>query len=122
MSIRGAFKGWSLSLFPVSVLSTWPSRLRAADQTKQPTEGIFNTLWDRCHYPRQAHARGAETIADNNRRGTFLCGLFLLLTGVLMLGCAIVVTPLRPGYQSSMMKSDHGLVLGRVHLVWNGRE
>lgn len=55
-------------------------------------------------------------------RRTFLGGPFLVLTGVLMFGCTTVVTPLKPGYLPSMMKSDHGLVLGRVQLVWNGKE
>lgn len=82
----------------------------------------MNTFGDRCHSHRQAYARGAAKIADGNWRGKFLCGLLLLLTGALMFGCAAVVTPLQPGNLSSMMKSNHGLVLGRMHLVWNGRE
>ncbi|MGE3976454.1 MAG: hypothetical protein AB7F94_02600 [Nitrospira sp.] len=69
-----------------------------------------------------SHARGAAKRADSNRWGKLLCGPLLLLTGVLMLGCTTVVTPLQPGYLPSMMKSSHGLVLGRMHLVWNGRE
>lgn len=66
--------------------------------------------------------KASEGFTRLNWRRRFLCGPLLLLTGVSMLGCTAVVTPLQPGYLPSMMKSSHGLVLGRMHLVWNGRE
>ena len=44
-----------------------------------------------------------------------LLGLFV------MTGCVTVVTPLKPGAGISQEGSDHGYVLGRMHLQWNGK-
>lgn len=44
-----------------------------------------------------------------------LLGLFV------MTGCVTVVTPLKPGAGISQEESDHGYVLGRMHLQWNGK-
>ena len=46
---------------------------------------------------------------------------FLLLGLVAMMGCASVVTPLKPGAETSLERPDHGYVLGRMHLQWNGK-
>lgn len=37
------------------------------------------------------------------------------------MGCTTVVTPLKPGAGTSLEAPDHGYVLGRVHLQWNGK-
>lgn len=50
-----------------------------------------------------------------------LCGA-LLLSVIVMLGCTTVVTPLQPGDPTFIPKPDHGLVLGRIHLMWNGAQ
>lgn len=51
--------------------------------------------------------------------GKSLCGTLLFLNVIVMFGCTTVVTPLQPGDLTSLPKSNHGLVLGRVHLMWN---
>jgi len=45
---------------------------------------------------------------------------FLLVGLVATMGCTTVVTPLKPG-ATSLEGPDHGYVLGRVHLQWNGK-
>jgi len=45
-----------------------------------------------------------------------------MLSVALMLGCTSVVTPLQPGDVTALTKPDHGLVLARMHLVWNGKD
>ncbi|HEU5409077.1 MAG TPA: hypothetical protein VFU48_15005, partial [Nitrospira sp.] len=42
--------------------------------------------------------------------------LIFLLGLVVTMGCAPVVTPLKPGKVTSLEVPDHGYVLGRVHL------
>lgn len=46
---------------------------------------------------------------------------FVLLGLVVLMGCTTVVTPLKPGAVASLEEPDHGYVLGRVHLQWNGK-
>jgi hypothetical protein len=59
---------------------------------------------------------------NTDRWGKNLWGALLLLSVIVMFGCTTVVTPLQPGELTSVPKSDHGLVLGRIHLMWNGVE
>ncbi|BFU89223.1 MAG: hypothetical protein NTAFB01_04100 [Nitrospira sp.] len=47
--------------------------------------------------------------------------LIFLLSLVATMGCVTVVTPLKPGTGTSLEAPDHGYVLGRVHLQWNGK-
>ncbi|MDK2741319.1 MAG: hypothetical protein NDI90_00255 [Nitrospira sp. BO4] len=46
---------------------------------------------------------------------------FLLLGPILTMGCATMVTPLKPGAATSVEGPNHGYVVGRVHLQWNGK-
>jgi hypothetical protein len=71
----------------------------------------------------QASNRSVRLTSDSTNTGWWgqrLCGSLLLLSVIVMFGCTDVVTPLQPGDRTSMRKPDHGLVLGRVHLTWNG--
>ncbi len=107
MGTRDAVKRLWLSLFPVSVLSTMlprSHRFAAADQTQ-------TLAVDR-----------VTKMAGIGGCGRCLCLGLLLLSGPFVFGCATVVTPLQPGDLTSVPKPDHGLVLGRVHLVWNGKD
>ncbi|MGC4097655.1 MAG: hypothetical protein QM706_11100 [Nitrospira sp.] len=45
----------------------------------------------------------------------------LLLGPIILLGCTSVVTPLKSGEETSLERPDHGYVVGRVHLQWNGK-
>ena len=54
-------------------------------------------------------------------RGWLGVFLIVLLSFVITMGCATVVTPLKPGAEISQDGSDHGYVLGRMHLQWNGK-
>lgn len=47
--------------------------------------------------------------------------LIFLLGLVVTMGCVTVVTPLKPGTEAPLEAPDHGYVLGRVHLQWNGK-
>lgn len=47
--------------------------------------------------------------------------LIFLLSLIVTIGCTTVVTPLKPGAVTSLEAPDHGYVLGRVHLQWNGK-
>ena len=47
--------------------------------------------------------------------------IFLLLSVLVVMGCATVVTPLKPSTVASVEAPDHGYVLGRVNLQWNGK-
>jgi hypothetical protein len=47
--------------------------------------------------------------------------LFILFSLIATFGCATVVTPLKPG-APALANANHGLMLGRIHLVWNGRD
>lgn len=49
-------------------------------------------------------------------------GTLLLLGASLIFGCTSVITPVRPGDTTPFAKPNHGLVLGRMHLVWNGKD
>jgi hypothetical protein len=53
-------------------------------------------------------------------RGSGILGSGFLHSVHLTLGCATVVTPLTP-QSSTLTESNHGLVLGRIHLTWNGK-
>ena len=54
-------------------------------------------------------------------RGGSILGSVILLSVHLTLGCATVVTPLIPR-SSFVTDTKHGLVLGRIHLTWNGKD
>ena len=62
--------------------------------------------------------QGGEQVRANLLEATVLAGI-LLLCANFTLGCATVVAPLKPG-PISMPESDHGLVLGRIHLTRSG--
>lgn len=64
----------------------------------------------------QTGARSREREAHGMHR-IVSAPLFLALSAVL--GCAAVLTPITPGADVSV-KSDEGLVLGRIHLTGNG--
>ncbi|WHZ27373.1 MAG: hypothetical protein OJF51_002170 [Nitrospira sp.] len=46
--------------------------------------------------------------------------IFLPLTLTVTMGCATVITPLKPSAVTSVEAPDYGYVLGRVNLEWNG--
>ncbi|MFO0698177.1 MAG: hypothetical protein U0236_03025 [Nitrospira sp.] len=70
----------------------------------------------------QAYATRFTHLGGFERWSNSLCGLLLFLIVALMLGCTSVVTPLQPGNVTAFTNPDHGLVLARMHLVWNGKD
>ena len=38
------------------------------------------------------------------------------------MGCTTIVMPLKPGAVTLAEGSNHGCVMGRVHLQWNGKD
>lgn len=59
---------------------------------------------------------------NNGRWVKGLCGSILLMSLTVIFGCTTVVTLLQPSDQTSITKCDYGLVVGRMHLVWNGKD
>ena len=121
MSTWGAVKKKVLSLFSVPVLPT--TSLVAADPTqKLARDGVVSSMGDSNHHAVPIHVTGSTIVAESGWWDKTIRGSLLLFGVALVFGCTTVVTPLQPGDRTSFTKGDHGLVLGRVHLMWNGKD
>lgn len=89
---------------------------------KRPDGCGFSSRGDFAPHDGQAYPTRVIHIGALSRWRTNLCGLLLLLSVAMIVGCTTVVTPLHPGDADVLTKSDHGLVLGRMHVVWNGKD
>jgi hypothetical protein len=69
-------------------------------------------------YPTAQTGLGHRRVSSGMLGRSILVGI-LLLSVSFTLGCATVVVPVKPG-ASTLADSNHGLVLGRIHLTSNG--
>lgn len=94
-----------------------------ADPIKRRPEGCgFRSREDFSLHDGEAYPTRLIPIGALRRWRKNLCGSLLFLSVVMMVGCTTVVTPLHPGDVDVYTKSDHGLVLGRMHVIWNGKD